>query len=181
MGFLKDNAVSPLALLIWIIVSQLGKLQDKEYAAVISVSWMEEFLLSRIIEQSFVQSGYDDFSANRQLQLIKIIILLPDWMANAAENPGFAFQSLFQYQEVQKFLGVNLYQDVLYYNYESLVELLAAFYTMMVLNLSLDDQTEHKIIRKKLLDEYERIYNIFEIARDQGCRVHQTIEAVLEL
>jgi len=180
LNFLNKNAPSSSLLLICLSVAEIGKLQDESYSRIISLSWLDEFLLSKLIEQSFQQEGFDEFSSNRQILLIRILTLVPDWLEEYDENPGAAIKALFQYQEVQKYLRVNQYQETLYFHYESLIELLAAFYSSSILSVSLLEDINKVEIKKKLVDWHSRIENLIKIAGKNSCKVNTTIEAVTD-
>jgi hypothetical protein len=179
LGFLSKNVPSPSLLAIWLTVAEIGKLQDESYCRIISLSWLDEFLISKLIDQSFQQEGLDENSSNRQILLIKILILIPDWLEEYDKNPGAAIKALFQYQEVQKYLRVNQYQETLYFHYESFIELLAAFYSTAILSVSLLRDINKTEIKKRLLDWHSRIEEIIKITDKNSCKVHPTIEAIL--
>ncbi len=180
LDFLKNNSPSPSLLSIWLSVAEIGKLQDENYARIISLSWLDEFLLSKLIEQTLQQEGHDEFSSGRKILLIKTLTLLPDWLEEYEKNPGSAIQSLFQYQEVQKYLMVNQYQEILYFHYESLIELLAAFYASAILNISLRKNISKTEIKKKLISWHSLIEKIIKVAGKNNCKVYPTIEAIIE-
>jgi glycosidase len=180
INLLKNNSPSPSLLSIWLAVAEIGKLQDKNYDRIISLSWLDEFLLSKLIGKSLEEYGYDGYTANHQILLIKILTLLPDWLEAYENSPGNAIHSLFQYQEVQKYLRVNNYQESLYFHYESLIELLAAFFTSAILSISTWEDATKTSIKKKLIDWHSRINNILILANKNSCKVYPTIEAILE-
>jgi glycosidase len=181
LTFLIENAPSPSLVAIWLSIARIGQLQDINYASLISLSWIDEFLLNKLIEQSFYVNGFDEYSSDRQMLLIKILTLLPDWLENYNQNPVSAIQSLFQYQEIQKYLMVNQYKEVLYFHYESMIELLAVFYTSAILKISVSDNKKKTEIKKKLQTWYSDIDNIIKVAEESSCKVHRTIEAIQEL
>jgi glycosidase len=181
LEFVYNNVPPSTLLSIWLTVSKIGRLQDENYAAIISISWLDEFLLNKLILQSFHEEGYDDYSSDRHLLLLKILILLSNWLTDYLENPVEAIQSLFQYQEVQKYIGINQYQEILYFHYESLIELLGAFYTAEILEISLWKNKNKTAIKKKLVTLYSEIEKIIKIAGKNGCKVYATIEAIQEL
>jgi hypothetical protein len=179
LNFLKNNAPSPSLLLIWLSVAEIGKLQDESYSRIISLSWLDEVLLSKLIEQCFLQEGFDDYNSNRRILLIKILTLAPNWLEDYDKNPGAAIKALFQYQEVQKYLRVNQYQETFYFHYESFIELLAAFYSTAILSMSLLKKVDKAKIKKRLVGWYSRIDEIIKFANDNNCKVDPTIEAIL--
>jgi glycosidase len=181
LTFLNENAPSPSLISIWLAVAKIGQLQDNNYASVISLSWIDEFLLNKLIEQSLNDEGFDDYSTDRQILLIKILTLLPDWLEKYSQNPISAIQSLFQYQEVQKYLMINQYKEVLYFNYESMIELLATFYTSAIIKISLLDNQSKTEIKKKLQTWHSEIEGIIKAAAMNSCKLYPTIEEIQHL
>ncbi len=176
--FLKESAPSPATLALWLIYADLGKLQDSNYAPIISLSWLDEFFFYKLIVRSLQTIGHDELSAERQLLLIKCLILLPNWMEQASENKGNAIQALFQYQEIQQYLNINQYHNVLYFHLESLIELVAAMYTVGVINLVGNKETEVRENKKKVETWFKLVNNIITSARENGSRVYETITAL---
>ena len=78
-------------------------------------------------------------------------------------------------------LGVNKYQDVLYFHYESLIELLAAFYSIALVNLAGQKTIDKNEVKNKLISWYKPISRIIEAARENSSRVYRTIDAVKAL
>ena len=117
--------------------------------------------------------------SNRQILLIKVLTLLPDWLEQYDKNPVPAIQSLFQSQEIQKYLRVNQYQEIIYFHYESLIELLAAFYVSSILNLSLQKDLNKTELKKRLVGWYSGIDKIIKLANKNSCKVSPTIEAII--
>jgi glycosidase len=177
-NFLDENAPSSSLLTLWLSVAKIGQIQDENYASIISISWLDEFLLSKLIEQSIQKAGHDEYSTARQILLIKILILLSNWLYEYTENSVAAIQSLIQYPEVQKYLMFNQYQEILYFNYESLIELLAAFYAVSILDIALWEKKSKTEIKKKLLSWHAEIEKIIKTAAKNNCKVYDTIEAI---
>ena len=126
------------------------------------------------------ESGYDEYSSNRQILLLKILILLPDWLEAYENKPGFALKSLFQYQEVQTYLKINQYQGSLYFHFESFIELLGAFNVSAILSIAFWEVSNNTLIKKKLVSWYSQINRIISLAGKNSCKVMPTIDAILE-
>ena len=92
-------------------------------------------------------------------------------MEKATENLPSALDALFQNQETNQFLQINRYHDVLYFNKESLQELLAAFLMIAFINLGQDESLDAKKVSKKLNLWYKTIDSILKSAQDAGYRV----------
>jgi len=177
-NFIGESSPPSATLTLWLIFADLGNLQDKNYASLISLSWLDEFLFYKLILRTLQSAGHDDLSAERQLQLIKCLILLPNWTEQALENIENAMQALFQYQEVQQYLRINQYHDVLYFHFESLIELLSALFTIGVINLVSTEDSEKSIKKKKIEARFKLINSIITAAQKNGSRVNETIAAL---
>jgi hypothetical protein len=176
--FLIKNAPALSTLYLWLIIHPLGKLQDKDYAEMISISWLDEFLLGKLIHQSLENAFENDQYASQTLLLSKALIIQPRWLESASESLPSAIDALFQNQETQRFLQVNRYQDVLYLNKESLLELLAAFFAIAFINLALDKKPDAKEVNKKLNQWYQLVNKIIKVAKDAGYRVEKMQQLV---
>jgi hypothetical protein len=141
------------------------------------LSWLDEFLLGKLIVQILKTYGLDEGNADRQLQLIKILIMMPQWLTQAEENPGAALSSLFRQGESSQFLQVNRYQDIVYFNYESLIYLLAAFAAIGLIQLCSSPGKDKAIDKHKLERWSELTTFLITVAHDNGCRVYPMIEA----
>jgi hypothetical protein len=171
--FLLKNVPASTTLYIWLIIHQLGRLQDEDYAEMISISWLDEFLLGKLIHQTLENVFENDQYASHTLLLIKALTIQPRWLETASESLPAAIDALFQNQETQRFLQVNRYQDVLYLNKESLWELLGAFFAVAFINLALDEKSDAKEVNTKLREWYKSLNKIINNAKDAGYRIEK--------
>jgi hypothetical protein len=171
--FLLKNVPASTTLYIWLIIHQLGRLQDEDYAEMISISWLDEFLLGKLIHQTLENVFENDQYASHTLLLIKALTIQPRWLETASESLPAAIDALFQNQETQRFLQVNRYQDVLYLNKESLWELLGAFFAVAFINLALDEKPDAKEVNTKLREWYKSLNKIINNAKDAGYRIEK--------
>ena len=104
----------------WLFTHRLGAVVDEEDWADISYTWIEDWLLSKVISGALHDMNIGDQTARRAVATIKLLIrhhnlLTPDADANADEM----LQSLLREQATQAYLGVNRYEDVLWFNKEA--------------------------------------------------------------
>ena len=115
-------------LLSWLFVHGLGQIADSvdsEDAAIRSRSWIDEWLLGKIIVGVLVELGIDNSMAQQTLHIIKIMTTHQILFAgDAEERADQLLTALLQDNEVQSFLGMNRYQGVLWFNRESFDHLL---------------------------------------------------------
>jgi glycosidase len=161
----------------WIITHQLGRMKKETDYEIQSVSWMDEYLLSRIIYEAFQKLGLDDYHASRQVLLLKALIIQNGLLEKDEENVSMVFETLIQDQEVQTFLQLNRYQGILYLNKESLEEVLAAKFYLAVVNLALEeDRLDPNTIIQKLQLWYKNIKKIKSTAKKAKYRVEKIRE-----
>ncbi|MFN2108431.1 MAG: hypothetical protein ACK2UI_02095, partial [Anaerolineae bacterium] len=147
---LKDwKAAAPLTwgvLFGWLFTHALGKVVDADTASSgaaepigtmgpvgtpdeISRSWIDEWLLGKLIAAALEEWGLEVGAARWAVALIKLLIGYQRWFEDAdngvADNDvagNVAYRVLYamlREREVQAYLGVNRHQDVLWFNQES--------------------------------------------------------------
>jgi len=167
LKFLQSHMINDYTLYVWLVVHQLGKLQDENYREMISISWLDDLLLGKIIYQSLQNEGFD----SHDMLLVKTLTLHRQWLENADQALPLAFDTLLQYHESNKYLQVNRYQDVLYFNKEALHELLAAFFMTAIINLAQEKDADAQYMTKKVIHWYKIVRKILDTAESSGYRI----------
>ena len=106
----------------WLFVHYLGALVEPDDPAPLSRSWIDEWLLGRVLDETLREMGMDEGAAARGVALIKILTAHQRWFAGEPQ-PAAVLKALLEDDDVRRFLGVNRYQDVLWYRKESFEEL----------------------------------------------------------
>jgi glycosidase len=164
----------------WIFVRDLGKiLVETDYEAQ-SRSWIDEWLLGKIISSVFTDLGFDEQKSWHAVTLIKILTSHQNWFEVDGPEKGRTYRilrKLLEDQEVQQFIGVNRYQDVLWFNQEAFESLLTWLMTISIVDSTAEGATE-----EKMAAEIVERYNIIRVWRDaekeSGYQVDKLIEAV---
>ncbi len=115
-------ASSPLlhpALLTALFAASMGQVVSRSEAASLSRSWLDEWMLSKSIVQTFRDLGMDEQTTRRNLTLVKILLQ----HGSVLNQPTARLAALLSDAEVQAFIGVNRYQGILWFNQESFEEL----------------------------------------------------------
>ncbi|HEX2909821.1 MAG TPA: alpha-amylase family glycosyl hydrolase [Chloroflexia bacterium] len=117
----------PGAFLAWLFTYHLGMLvSDNDFDAQ-SRSWMDEWLLRKIIAAMLRELGADEAAASRGVLLVKALISQQRGLQVEAQAPKPAYRVIEAWlkdDDVRSFLQVNRYQDVLWYNKEAFEQLL---------------------------------------------------------
>jgi hypothetical protein len=158
----------------WHFVHKLGKVVDDKAYADLSRSWIDEWLLGRILSRSIQNLGVDYATAEQALGLVKLLTSTQRWFEFKAPQPAYrlafaALSRLLRDVEVQQFIGVNRYQGVLWFNKEA-YEQLCGWLTLpavvdSIVNLSDEKalvQIEERlaVVRKLLAASEESEYQV---------------------
>jgi hypothetical protein len=120
-AYLQDEN-SWLALFAWLFLSPLGTLVVGEKGSEQVIAWMDEWQLSGKLQQALEEMGKDTYQVNRILLLTRILLLQQNWIKLTGQSPREIMQSWLAVPEIQQFLGVNRYKDVLWFNKEAFDE-----------------------------------------------------------
>ncbi len=117
---LKDDTAIWGGLLGWLFVHALGQVVEPEDAAQRSRSWIDEWLLGKVIVNTLRELGVDGQEASQTLEAVKIATSYQTlFEGDPAEQADRVLTALLRDSEVQGFLGVNRYRDILWFNKEA--------------------------------------------------------------
>jgi hypothetical protein len=107
----------------YLICAPLGKLVKRQEFAAVSQSWYESWGLGKIVQQTFQQLGYDPAAASYAAGLVHLLIGSQDWVkirASIKNKPHALVQSWLENENIRRFLGVNSYQGVEWFNQQAM-------------------------------------------------------------
>jgi glycosidase len=122
-GPLRDDEAIWGAAVSWVLVHALGQIVDPQEPAGQSRAWLDEWLLGSSIERALRDFGADEGRAARALAAVKIATEHQGWLA-ASALPQKTLAAMLADQDVRRYIGVNRYQGLLWFNKEQLEELL---------------------------------------------------------
>jgi hypothetical protein len=112
-------------LLGWSLVHDVGTIGGELGVDVRSRSWLDEWLLADALLDTFNALGIEPGQAQRGVDLVKILTANSQSFATVDATGAFEFASLLiSDRDVQRFIGANRYENVLWFNAESWEELL---------------------------------------------------------
>ena len=120
-------------LLSWLCVHRLGMVISPAEYAQISRSWIDEWLLNKIIATALADLGLDERGTWQAIHLVRILVSHENWWdAPGADQAFQLMETIFSNAEAQQYLGVNRYQDILWYNREAFEDLVWWLYVIAV-------------------------------------------------
>jgi hypothetical protein len=176
---LSDDPFCWGVLLAWVFVRDLGKILMESDYGVQSRSWIDEWLLGKIIGSVLVDLGFDEQRSWHGVALVKILTSHQSWNKTEGTRKGRSYRTLRKLlvdQEVQQFIGVNRYQDILWFNQEAFESLLG-----WLLAISLADITARTSSSDdEMAADIAEVYDIVREWRDAGEESGFRVEALLE-
>jgi hypothetical protein len=169
------------ALLSWLLVHALGKIMNETDHAQHSRSWIDEWLLGKLLVPTLQELGLAEGEAWRCIALVKILTSHQEWFEPQDGQPpttrGILVRLLTD-REVQEYLQVNRHQGVLWYNAESFDELIAGL--RIVAAVDALAAAKQKEIRQRLVDRSELINRIEEAGERSGYQIEQLLELSMD-
>lgn len=172
----------------WLFTATLGKIISEVGYEEISRSWMDEWMLNKIIASALNDLGLDVRSDWRAVTLIKLLTSHHAWWrlidTNQGKNQKGAASNILTLilsdSDALVYLGVNRYQDVLWFNKESFEDLL--WWLMVIASVEITgihmSEDQINMIGKSLLPCYQLISNLLASAQASGYKVEKLLDLV---
>jgi len=171
-------------LLGWLFVHPLGGISDRQQRSLQSRSWIDEWLLGKLLTSALEELGLSSEESWHSLTLIKILTSHQAWFdpqtgeeperkqsiqkRRESSEPLRVLQTLIGDTEVQEYLRINRHRDILWFHAESLDRLLAGLLLVSVVDALAapveDPKARLQIIRnrKSTLDKIRKAKEISE-------------------
>jgi len=179
---LDDDPQAWATLFGWLFSHSLGKMADTGSTenpaafAEISRSWQDEWLLGKITAAAMEDLGLDEGSAWWSVMTIKVLTRHQRWFELGEDAEGRAYRVLRSWLEddqVQRFVQVNRYQDVLWFNEEAFEQLL--WWMMVVATVAIVADPE-----RASAEAVEGCYQVIERLREAEAASDYRVERLLE-
>jgi hypothetical protein len=166
-------------LLSWLFTSRLGKITGEEEYAEQSRSWIDEWLLGKIIARTLGEMGLDEGAAARCVSLVRILTSQQAWFdpdLPADEQAYLALEAWLKDDEVQHFIKVNRHEGVLWFNKESFEELLWWMYTVAMIDLQ--GLSRLAVLEDSVTEAcFEVIQRLMDAEAKSGYQIEKMVEA----
>jgi hypothetical protein len=114
-----------VSLIAWIITGETGCLASTTNCHEQSLSWVDEWHLSKTIEETLKQIGLTTEEIQTSLMSVRIATKHHNWLTESAGRPANAIlKDWFSDPQIQAMLNVNRYNDILWYNREGFKNLM---------------------------------------------------------
>jgi glycosidase len=168
------------ALLAWLFTHPLGKLVTDIDHPGQSRSWVDEWLLRKIIAGMLRDLGADEAAASRGVLLVNALISQQSCLPEHASDPKPAYSILEAWlkdDDVRGFLQVNRYQSVLWYNKEAFDQLLGLMLLAAIVDSASQPKREPKEAAEAITTHYEVVRALRQAQAESGYRVDNLLAA----
>jgi hypothetical protein len=120
---LEDDKKRWLPLFAWSFTHALGKAISPVHFEDQSLSWLDEWQLSKFTNEAYRSMGLDEAQVWRLNLALRLMVAQQNWFEEAGDKPlNQILEHWLADSDVQRFIGVNRYKDVLWFNQESFEE-----------------------------------------------------------
>ena len=177
---LDDDQAAWDTLFAWLFTHSLAKVVDEVDFASQSRSWMDEWLLGKLVAGALRDLGLDEGAVAWSVGTVKILISHQRWFESDAPRRARAYQTLMSWlrdSEVQQYLQVNRYRDVLWFNQESFDQLLGWMLTLAALEISADPSQTGDRVADEIVASYDLIKKLRRAAEASEYQVVKLMDA----
>ena len=181
----QDNLIDNLAawgsIFAWAFVHALGRIGDEADPDEQSRSWIDEWLLGRIIAGTLREIGLDEVRAARAVVMIKRFTSHQHWFETQdGEGTYQVLESLLQDREVQQLLRVNRYQGILWFDKDAFERLLWRMLLVAVITIGADPLRPASAAAEQIAACYETVQQLQEAADKAGYQIEKLLDLVHE-
>ena len=165
----------------WLFSHALGKIATTTGFAAQSRSWLDEWLLGRLLASTLQELGLDEGAAWREVRTVKILISHQrwfDWEGSEKERACQVLTSWLKDEEVQRFLQVNRYRGVLWFNHEAFGQLLDWMSVIAAIQIGADPELTEEEAEEKLAACHRVINRLRQAEERSEYQVVKLMEAV---
>jgi hypothetical protein len=177
---LGDELLTWGSLFGWLFTHTLGKVVSDDGYAQQSRTWTDEWLLSKLVAGALQDLGLDELSAWQAVAVSKILISHQGWFARPAPKRTRVYQTLISWLrdgEVQRFVQVNRYRGVLWFNKEGFDQLLRWMLALAAVEISADPDLAEGEVAGEIVACYDVVNKLKKAEEASEYQVVELIEA----
>ncbi|OPY79173.1 MAG: hypothetical protein A4E64_00508 [Syntrophorhabdus sp. PtaU1.Bin058] len=175
--------------LIWVFVHNLGKIAgNRDDYDEQGRSWIDEWLLGHIMHKTLQELGFNPDDISQGILAVKIFTGHQHWygggQSDDLQSGGIcrgAYQALETFlndSEVQRFLQINRYMDILWFSKEAFELLLTWMAFTAMVNISVDAARTEDEQHVSLTACCKVLSELYEASNNSGYQVEKLVEIV---
>jgi glycosidase len=177
---LRDDATAWPTLLSWLFVHVLGDVVEEADSAQTSRAWIDDWLLGKAIAGALRDMGLDESAIWHAVETIKLLTSHQCWHEMETPKTKRAREVLRAWLgdgDVQRFLQVNRYEDVLWFNKEAFDQLLWSMFAIAAVAISADLSCPANQIAEEIVACYDTIRTLQRSEEKSGYQIERLLKA----
>jgi hypothetical protein len=174
----------------WCFVHLMGQALHSADWEQQSRSWIDEWLLGKILAGVLMDLGLDEAAAWQAVAAVKSLTTHQRWLEQewnrpagkrgkkqlAAERARRVLTTLLQDDEIQQFLLVNRYQGVLWFNKEAFERVI--WWMLFLAAVEISAARPEAEVALAMVEQYDVVGKLLKAEKESGYQVERLIELV---
>ncbi|HTX79556.1 MAG TPA: alpha-amylase, partial [Longilinea sp.] len=176
---MEGNDERWLTLFGWLFTHNLGKLAGDEAFEDQSQSWLDEWQLGKILAEAYQDFGIEAPAAAKMVNNVRFMIGQQSWYSRLGKLPlSQILESWLSDPSIQQFLGVNRFQDILWFNQEAFEALLWWMKALAVVQAATEPAFNASQFIERMLGLEEIVDRLSKAEKASDFQVVRLVEAV---
>lgn len=160
-------------LMLWGILSNLGKLRGEERFEQVTLSWLEEWQILRVIKSSLLDLGFSPDEAENAISELGLAVTQQGWYAASKDKSiSTIIQEWMSTPEIQYFLKVNRYDKKIWFDQSAFKD----FCWWMAVLPALDCDGRISELQESLLGSQEILEKLKNAEKGSGYQLDKLVE-----
>jgi hypothetical protein len=174
---LVDETERQLVFYLLPFVQYLGLLVGDEDFESASAALFDKWRLRDIVADCFAQMGIDEPQTQKLLNTLQMSIVTQCWYVRSTQmKTQDLFVKLFSIEQVQRFLGFNLFEEVIWFNEEAMQELEWWMITLAFYHALSGGDFTATLVHEAVIGSYEVTQQLREARLQAGYQVEKLIK-----
>jgi glycosidase len=165
----------------WVLTHGLGRIVEETDTVERSRSWLDEWLLHRVLAGAIRDLGLDEGSASKAVRWIGLLIAHEGWFRRdgaARRDAAQVLQDLLKDGEVQQLLGINRSEGVVWFTGAALDELMSWLLLTAAVQISADPRRSATKAAEEIRTCDRLVQEIHQAGRQAEHQVKKLMQAV---
>jgi len=159
----------------WLFTRGLGKVVRRKDYQELSGEWLEEWLLVRRLAAALEGMGYSPENVWQGTELVKILLRYPLAEECIEKKPVELVESWFSDHQLQTWLQVNRFQDVLWFNKEAFEEWLWWALAMSTFTICSDKRFSPEEVPKQFMSVARKLEKVRKAVKGSDYQVDKLL------
>lgn len=165
-----------MTLMTWAVTCPIGKLTGGEHPADLANSWIKEWRLKKYLEEVLLHSHYDEPEILDMFLALDMGISQQNWYEDFKQGSLQAsLQAWFSEPEIQYFLKINRYNDILWFNREAFTDLTWWLTIIPMIQIASKKETGATDLVETGLHLFDFVSALNKLEKESACQVDKLI------